>query len=258
MLKEFIFSNIIIIAGDEITSSRFDKLYPNFFSYFQGKFKTFIAFIAVLFGKKVVFYKIGLYSFQKNYPKKLLLFALEKSKQVIVRDAETKKNLESLGLKREIVVMKDPGYDLQYKKQKKKKSIGLALSDPLDIEKENQLIEFIRKLIFIKKNYKFLFFIFGQHPKLKSENDQFFTKRVISKLDTNFRYKIFDEKNPIKVKSKVSSMSFFITTRYHGGVFADSTGVPFIAIPVSGKLRTFGRRTIEFSALEKVNLNNIK
>ncbi|AJF61551.1 TPA: polysaccharide pyruvyl transferase family protein [Candidatus Woesearchaeota archaeon] len=259
LVSNLLLADTIVIAGDEITSARLNQLYPGVLSYLQGKFRIFAAALGVFLGKKVIFYKIGLYSFQNNFPKGALNYALENSVLIVARDNETKKQLRLFGCRKEIQAGRDPGYDVEYRKQKGTRGMGLILSNPLNDRKEQKLTQFLKSLSDKKKKRKLCFFVFCRHPEKEAENDLTFVNKIVSKLGLKKKdYEIFVSDEPARVKSKMSSMSFIITSRYHGAVFADSTKVPFIALPVSNKLRAFGKRTVEFEELENFNLNHIK
>jgi polysaccharide pyruvyl transferase WcaK-like protein len=258
-LSYLLFVRWVIIAGDEINSKRLDKYYTRLLDYFQGKYKLFISFFSVLLGKKVIFYKIGICSFQKNFPQKILLYTMRKSKLIVVRDKKSKELLESLGVLKTIKIIRDPGYDLSVKKlpSLNQNTIGLSLSDPLDEDKEKILLNFLRRLIKMKQGHYFYFFIFGNHPLIKEENDLLFTRKIISKIGRVFHYKIIQHQNPIIIKSKINQMDFFISMRLHGAIFAHSLNVPFVLIVNKDKMRHYfedKNKTYEFEELKNLEI----
>jgi len=232
-------SKTILIAGDEFTSSRLDTYYGGLFDYFQGKMKLFFSLISVLLKKKLVFYSIGVYSFQKNFPKKLFKFSIEHAKNVSVRDKKSKEVLQTLGIKKNIDIVKDPGYNLEIIKLKrtkqKEKKIGFVLLDPQDESLEKKIISLVETIS--KKGNSISFFIFSKHPNNSLENDLVFIKRVISKSKNLGKYNLIIEENPVLMKSNLFLMDFVITMRLHAAIFCSSLGVPFKVISVHEKTK---------------------
>ena len=81
----------------------------------------------------------GFLHFQNNFPKGALNYALENSVLIVARDNETKKQLRLFGCRKEIQAGRDPGYDVEYRKQKGTRGMGLILSNPLNDRKEQKL-----------------------------------------------------------------------------------------------------------------------
>ncbi len=251
-LYSFIITKQVIVVGDEITSDRLDNYYKSFFNFFEGKFKLFVSLFSILSMKKLFFYKIGIYSFQKNFPKKLFRYVLNNSEIISVRDTFSKKVLDSLNLRKEIMVLKDPGYDLNIKRPKfikkpQKKVIGLALYDPLNKKKEDLLILFLEKLIRLNKDQFFEFYVFSKHPYLKEENDLLFIKKILKSLNVSFSKKIFFTENPVLMKEEISKASFVISMRLHPAIFADSLKIPFLVIATTKKTTHFFNKNKTFT-----------
>lgn len=91
IMWEIIRSDCVIIGGDEISSESLDKYYRNVFSYFQGKFRIYSGFFADLMKKDIVIYKIGFYSMQRSFPKKIFLGLMRHAKYISVRDEASKR-----------------------------------------------------------------------------------------------------------------------------------------------------------------------
>ena len=241
-------TNYIIISGDELTTNRLDNFYHKG-NYLQGKYRLFVSFILTLLNKKIVFYKIGIYSFQSLYPIKLLKYVLKKSLKITVRDSSSKKFIKSFCKDITISVSKDPGYNLNYKKIRKTNKIGIAIRTPLKKTEIDKIKNFIKRII---KRKNVVFLIFSRHQKLKEENDLYFLENIFGqKIIENQEIYICDD--PKKMKSVVSSLDFLLTQRYHGAVFADSTDIDFKVLSGIRKIDlNFSEKSLKFSELKNL------
>ena len=226
-----LFSKYILIAGDEISTNRLDKYY-NGLNYFQGKYRVIVAFISALMNKKIIFYKIGLYSLTSGYPITLLKFVFKKSQKIYVRDESSKQFIMSFCKNIDVITLKDPGYSLNFEKRKKTNKFGIALRPSHNTSSINSIKFFLKK---ITLNRNVVFLIFSKHPKLRQENDFNYIIELLKKENIK-NQEIFYTDDPKEMKSVVSSLTFLLTQRYHGAVFADSTGVEFSVLPDVDKI----------------------
>jgi polysaccharide pyruvyl transferase WcaK-like protein len=246
-------SDIVIIAGDELSNEKLTEYY-NKIDYFQGKVRLFLSLFAILLGKPLILYKVGLYSYQKNFPKGIFKVILKRSLKIIVRDNLTKNKLlkDYNALNRRICICPDPGYSLSYYHTKpiKERRLGLCLSYFAIKENEVNLIKFLKNNE--TKFDSFYFFVFGAHEKIREEKDILVAKKILSKL--NIRAVVYSNQNPKKVKSMVAKMRFVVSMRYHGAIFADACKIPFLVLPTSKKMYAFKKNIISFNKLSNLDL----
>jgi polysaccharide pyruvyl transferase CsaB len=254
ILKSLSKTDLFIIGGGT----------PLFEDFHQLLILTFYFVWAKLFRKRIMIYAISAQDFKKRLSKFLIKTLLNRVDLITVRDPETRKILEEIGVSKKIYLTADPAILLKPASSKIVKEI---LTKEGILKMNKPLIGICPRYISHTEHKRVY------HPELTKENVMDF-KKIIAKIiehlsefaevvfiplhteypDDDLR--IIEEimgitKNPIKIKliknqykphevmGIIGAMDLLIGVRLHSLVFAAATYVPSVAISYGPKVKGF-------------------
>lgn len=221
-------SDFIIIGGggllyDNEEGQSFEKLLR------QWKLRVWLA---KFFGKPIVYWSLGIHLRKENGEKILPLFTGE-NMHISVRDSESKKTLESLGIKS--LLLRDPvlAYDPEIPKLliKKRPKIGLSFRSGFmqnELENIEKIITFL-----MAHEYEPVLLNHSFHPGNPSANDDIFLKDLKEKYQLHSTISIEETLETYKELEAVIGM------RLHSLILSFVHAIPFFAI-------SYGKKTDEF------------
>jgi len=248
----------------------------------KGKFLFFAAYLAKIFGAKTNFYAIGATSFPDTLVKLLSKIVLSSADEVSVRDPLSILNLKKIGIKRELVLVRDPALSLEparpeeavsvleamglkSKASRSRPLIGMNfryVSDPAVSNERtlNQAAQLVRYLI-REKRCDILFLPISHHPSKHLEDDLDFGRQLKNRLDNTPHYFIFEEYfHPQVMMALMGEMDFMILSRLHSVILGSKMNIPMFTVSYDDKVTQFVKllhqedmlmRLVDFSA-EKV------
>lgn len=249
-ISEFLKSNIFLIGGGGIFSryvGPYAKLLPLF------------AILAKLFGKKVIYYNMGVYSTTPFLVKECVKVSMLFSDDVSVRD---KASFDAIGFVKKaknVRIVSDPGFALEpidVDEGKKlllsegvvfnKFLVGVSLKYTVNEKVNSKIVlefsKFINWLI-EKYNAEIIFFPFSFNPLRTVENDFEIAKQICKRLKSKNKgnFKVIQTHNytPHEIKGMVGLMNVFIGMRFHSIVFAYSMKTPLLGVSYEEKCRDF-------------------
>lgn len=221
-------SDFIIIGGggllyDNEEEQSFEKLLR------PWKFRIWLA---KFFHKPIIYWSLGIHLKKENEAKILPLFSGEKI-SVSVRDAESKKTLESLGVRS--LLLRDPvlSYDPEVPKLliKKRPKIGLSFRSGF-LQDETQNIEKIITFL-MAHEYEPILLNHSFHPENSSANDDTFLTNLKEK------YQLHSTQNIEETLESYKELEAVIGMRLHSLILSFVHAIPFFAI-------SYGKKTDEF------------
>ncbi|MDD5377240.1 MAG: polysaccharide pyruvyl transferase family protein [Candidatus Gracilibacteria bacterium] len=188
--------------------------------------------LAKFFQKPIIYWSLGIHLKKENESKILPLFSGENI-HISVRDAESKKTLESIGIKS--LLLRDPvlSYDPEIPKLliKHRPKIGLSFRSGF-LQDEIQNIEKI--ITFLMANgYEPILLNHSFHPGNPSANDDAFLSSLKEK------YRIHSTKDIQETLETYKELEFVIGMRLHSLILSFVHAIPFFAI-------SYGKKTDEF------------
>jgi polysaccharide pyruvyl transferase WcaK-like protein len=218
-----------------------------------------LGIISKMLGKKVYYNSIGVSVITNSLGKFLTKNALNFADEVSVRDEDSRKRLENIGVKRNIEVRDDPAFYLEPKDPKSmlveiKNREGLDFSNTDAIigfttrvvhEEETHLkmLEFLTTLLqHVVDNYQnmsILFIPFCDHTDSKTDKDIIYGKIIQSKLGFRRFYLLQEKYRPEEVMGIIGNMDLMISSRLHPIIFATKVGTPCMGINVYEKIISF-------------------
>lgn len=276
-VSEFFKSNVFLIGGGGI------------FSRYIGpcaKFLPLFAMFAKLFGKKVIYYKVGVYNTAPFLVKELVKLSMLCSDEISVRDSVSFYTLGFVSRLKNVTITLDPGLALKpvdksvakrlllYEKFVGEKIlVGLSLKYTIDKEMNSKIVSEFSKFIdwIIEKfDAEVAFFPFSFNTKRTVENDLEIAKEIqkVLKSKNMMRFKVIQASNytPNEIKGMVGLVDLFIGMRFHSILFAYSMKKPLIGVSYEEKCRDFleSKRLpfidvehVEFSAIKQLFLSKI-
>lgn len=243
LLKAMLLSNKIRIGGGGI------------FSKYMGPYARKIPYFAILcklFGKKVYWDSIGIYSSIPRSVLKPLKLALKLSESITVRDHASLRFLsDELGVNASLVsdyamrirpssteqvnkILEEYGIDLE------KRKIGIA---PRYTQDYNQQLQQAYKG-FIEgisdKNTVVVLIPFCKHKYEAVDKDHLLAHDLKNSVNTQGNVVIIDQnRNPHDILGIVGAMDFFVATRFHSLIFSYRMGIEFICLQYAEKCKSF-------------------
>lgn len=252
------------------------------FSRYIGPYAKFLPLLALfskLFGKKVIYYNIGIYKSAPFWIKELVKFSMLFSDEISVRDYASFETIRFLSKVKTIKIASDPGLTLKPIEKAEAKRllqkegvgnndflVGLSLKYTFDEELNSKIIlEFSKLIAWLveKLGATVVFFPFSFNTLRIIENDLKLAKKLkdFLKNKENNRFKIIKTWNytPREIKGMIGLMDVFIGMRFHSIVFAYSMRRPLIGISYEEKCRDFLKsRKLPFLEVEYVDFFLIK
>lgn len=197
-----------------------------------------IIYIAKKMGKKVMFYGNGFGPITKTFNKKLVQYIINKVDVITVRDIQSKEEMISLGIKKDITVTADvtfaykniPKVEVAEEEYSKKK-IGISVRDWKDEERYKSVIAGAGDYL-IQKGYEVIF-VPMQHPR-----DYIVSEEIASMMEGN--PKILENKYTIKeLIHMMSGFHMMIGMRLHSLIFGAIAGIPILGIEYDAKIYNF-------------------
>ena len=210
--------------------------------------------LAQFFKVPVAVYGQGIGPVKKPINRRLIKFILAKVKLILVRDEQSQKLLQKLGIKKDSVqVNADTSFLLlkeglpdhilkKYKLDREEKiiiyeQIGFVLRNCEAIKQDyEQKITLLANSVayLIEKQQANIFFVpFQPNNDLSLYED---LRKIINQSEVDCLY---DEINPAQMLSLFSKFSLVIGMRFHAIIFATICNIPFIAIDYDPKVRNY-------------------
>ena len=232
--KEFVGAEFVVCGGATILSD-----YTN---YFFAK-----SLIAVIMRKKVVYFGIGANEIAMEYLTRLLIrIGMRFAKLVTVRDEQTKKQLQKLGIKREIFVMGDPAHSIKEAEpnkineffnkhgiEKREKYLVIGLSGEPDFRDQIPVDEIANAVKKISERYNLVPIYLAMNFNL--DQDRLLLEQVYKK-NNNYGILIAEDVEPEIVFSLLEYAKLIISTRLHLVILGTTKAVPAIGIARGNKM----------------------
>ncbi len=199
-----------------------------------------IIMLALVLDKKVVIFAQGFTPFRTKIGEILTKFVLKHCHLVSVRDIESQKMLEKMGIFSELVT--DPVYGIKIPKLEKS-GIGIQLRNfpTLNDSFLDDLAENIKKN-FREKNVK----LFSLQDSIDMNVLKNFSNKLTQKGVNNF---ICHNLSTIELINEISSLEYLIGMRFHSSLVAAMAGVKILGINYDKKVETLAKN-IGFPILE--------
>lgn len=263
VLLELMKADVVIIGSGSLLNTRFGYLKNR-----MSRYVIISALVAELFKKKVVFYAIGIETFDP-ITRIVLPIIMKWADKISVRTPHSKSVLKALGVRKNIHVTPDPSLELDPIKDEKAQRIlreegvnldkflvGLNLRYIGHKHTDKRLMRVITRFVdWLVGAYdaEIVFIPLSRDKHRHLEFDPFFAEEVYKLVKYKERMKILKKHyTPQETMGIIGQMSLLIGTRLHSQIFAYKLGIPLIGIVYSGKntafLEMIGQRDgIEFS-----------
>lgn len=230
--------------------------------------------LAQFFKVPVVVFGQGIGPVKKSINRKLIKSVLAKVKLIIVRDEQSQKLLQELGIKKTSVrVYSDPSFLLlkeelpdhvleKYKLADKEEkvftsnSVGFVLRNCGAIKQDYELkiIRLAKAVDYLIEKQKVPIFLVPFQPQndLSLYDD---LRKIIKHPEVDYLY---DEINPAQMLSLFSKLSLIIGMRFHAIIFATICSIPFIAIDYDPKVRNYVKALGLSELLLNINQLSVK
>lgn len=236
LIKAIRESDIVISGGGSILQ---DATSARSLMYYLS-----IIYIAKKMGKKVMFYGNGFGPITKPFNKKLVKHIINKVDIITVRDSQSKEEMISLGIKKDITVTADVTFSYGELGEKQieqilidekididKKIIGISVREWKNQEKYKSTIAKMGDYL-ISEGYEVVF-IPMQHPR-----DYTISKEIAYMMETT--PKILEKKySPKELISLMGKLYIMIGMRLHSLIFATIAGTPLLGIEYDTKISNF-------------------
>lgn len=208
--------------------------------------------IAQLYKKKVVFYSQGIGPVQKGLSRLLIKHVVSKVDGIFVRDAQSKKLLQEIGIKKEITLAIDPVLGIHLEKQEIKpttKTVGIYIRPWLNKEHDEKLVDSMSEglTMLLQEGYKLCFIPMHYHQDreiaqqlVKSVEERAIKKGIGTKEEIATWIEVVDKSLSIKeVLAYTSGFQWIIGMRLHSLIMAAACQVPMIGISYDPKVTAF-------------------
>ena len=147
-----------------------------------------------------------------NRTKKMIKNLIEKAERVIVREVESRQNLEKIGIQKDIEILADPAF-FAYEES------------PESLPKSQKIIACLR-----------------YYKKIKQKN----IRNLLDPMELNIEYEDFERTTNAdtfeKLFQEFKSAKLIIAMRLHSMILAVITGTPFIALNYSEKVKNMAKK----------------
>ncbi len=203
-----------------------------------------ILVIAQLFGKKTVIFAQGIGPISNTLLKHLTFQVLKTASFITVRDENSFKLLENIGIK--AVKCHDPVWNISVNKQNNKGKIGIQLRG-FKTMTDNFIIELAENICKYYQDKEILLL------SLQNNFDLPVAKKLYSKLkeiNPEIKVRIIENTSNEKVTEDISNLEAIIAMRYHACLIAIKAGVKLLPVNYDIKVETLAK---EFN-LDYINL----
>ncbi len=214
-----------------------------------------LLFLSRLFNIPNIIYAQGIGPVEKSINKKLIRWILNRVDLIMLRDEQSNKLLQELGIRKEsITVNADPSFLLkkrevpetiitkyqlnhQPKALNSKMNIAMIIRNCKEVDQDyDNKIERFAKIAdhLIEKYQANLVFI-----PFQAHTDLLFMNEIIKKMSYSTVRCVEEELSPDQILFLISKVALIIGMRFHSIVFATMVSKPFIAIDYDPKVRIF-------------------
>lgn len=192
--------------------------------------------LAKLAGKKVAFYGNGFGPVSRPFNKALAKCVINRVDLITVRDEESKKLMESLGVHRNIVVTADAAFTLSglsmYEDvSDKQPTVGISLRNWQGKDHYTAMVAACADEL-VQSGYQVLFLPM-QYPA-----DVTISKEVASMMKMPAQV-LEEKKDPKEMIAEMGKLDFMIGMRLHSLIFAAIAEVPMIGLSYESKITSF-------------------
>jgi len=249
-------SDLIILGGGGLFQDYYDFEIDNILtSNYRGiSFYSTFPLLATILDKPFMIYSVGVGPLFTKMGKHYTRLAFEQSWLTTVRDKESKKLLEDLGIKKKLHLTADPSFCLDISTKEHIQSLikeeGLSLSNsPLIGVSVREWIfncqpeKYVEKIahaldVMIEKQRLQVLFIPFQKQKNPLENDY----QILEKIRNFMKHKdgitiLKQNYSPNEIAGIISLCDVVLGMRLHSIIFAASTGVPVVSLAYDPKVR---------------------
>jgi len=249
-LRALLYSDVIVFGGGsllkELPSRSGRWRYSVLVNVFIG------VLLAKILQKKIIFSAIGIGPLKNTYSKFLTKILIILGDLVTVRDRNSKKILNNIGISQKINVVADPAFLVNQNKQRilnenqnnKKLIVGICpLYNLRDDASYGNMVNVISKFCdWLIKNYNaeifFIPFQFGFNPY----NDIKVNKEIINFIQNKSNvFNILEIETTEKMLNIISKVDIIIGFRLHSLIFAILQNIPFLAIIYDDKVENLLR-----------------
>lgn len=195
----------------------------------------FIISCAHFFGKKVMLYANGIGPLKNEKNRKITAKILNKVDLITLRDEDSKKELEGLGVSRpKIALTADPAFGLECKKVSKTgKKACISVRESADAENDfEDVIAAATDYLIEEYGYEVVFLPMQPAKDLK------ISERIMSKMK-NKSSRTGEKASPEEMLSTVSGTDLCIGMRLHSLIYAASNALPVIGLVYDPKIAGF-------------------
>ena len=193
------------------------------------------AFTAYFYKKPVLCLGQSVGPITNFFLKKLVSKVFQKSKLIVVRDNESKTNLQNIGVTKEIFVYPDFAFYKNIRKTENRSNtvvVALRQMEGLDDDFIEEISKFLNYL-HEKENKKIQFINFQEGPN----SDQILHERILPKVNGVVEQIKTEEIEEVENAFRKSSL--VLGMRLHSIITALKTSTPFIAINYASKVKSF-------------------
>jgi polysaccharide pyruvyl transferase CsaB len=192
-----------------------------------------LIYLPKLFGKKSVVFAQGIGPLKNERNRKLTKEILNKIDLITVRDLESKKILEEIGVKKEIHVTQDLAFLYQPKNLKKIEFnepynvLQVKGGEPVDIEELSDIARFMH----YKTENETLIVPFYKDVDLN----------IAKEIEARTKFKVFIPENIDDVLSILNGAEIVVGMRYHSVVFSTMLEKPVLPVYYDDKVRNISK-----------------
>lgn len=200
--------------------------------------------VAKLFKKTVLFFCNGFGPIRKRYNKYLAKKIINRVDKIVLRDQESKKLMEEIGVTKEIDVTVDSTFYLESVDETRVKKI----LEKEDIPTDKPLIGISVRPWYVKEDFIDTMASFGDYISDKGLNvlfipmqaskDEKVSKEIMDKMK-NKSYILTKEYTSEEVLGVIGALDILIGMRLHALIFASIKGIPMIGLEYDPKVKAF-------------------
>ncbi|MDG6223225.1 MAG: polysaccharide pyruvyl transferase family protein [Candidatus Bathyarchaeota archaeon] len=243
-LFDLILSDEVIIGGGE--------LFQN-----QGKMAikySLLGIIAKIFRKELTFLAVGFSSNVSKLGKILARISFSVADNVSVRDKESMKRVLCLGVKKRVVVVPDPAFNVEpvsrraaymllekegFRFEKGCLRIGFVSQFLGNNELYFSFLRFLKEILNTNSDIEIFFIPFTSHVDKALDRDLLYGEWLKRKIN-NDNFKVLKNTyKPQQIMGIIGLMDLVVSTRFHPLVFATKMNVPAIGMDLFDKTRSF-------------------
>ncbi|OVE35717.1 polysaccharide pyruvyl transferase CsaB [Priestia aryabhattai] len=210
--------------------------------------------IAKSMGKKTMLYSIGVGPLSTPSSRRCAKFFLKFADVITVRDIESKELLNSIGIKKDkVIVTADPAFVLEEKEKINEQSRNFSKNQTIAIsflpyynivnspQKEEELEKiFIEFINYILEEYNYNILLLPLHNLKGESHDLGAAKRILKKVDKRERVSLYEEDlTPSDALTLLEECRLMVGMRLHSLILSGVISLPFIGIDYHPKVGSF-------------------